>query len=101
MAVPDGLHPDPDYIEQVRVGGSGSGADDHKVLYTHETFSEVFEKAGFRVHLYEYFDRTGEFHLNDWRPEDGMIRRSRTFDRRNADGQPHYTSIVLDAFKDA
>jgi|SRR5688572_828015 len=101
IAVPDGLHPDPDYIEQVRVGGSGSGADDHKVLYTHQTLSAVFEKAGFRVQLYEYFDQAGKFHFHDWSPQDGMIRRSRRFDSRNADGNPHYTSIVLDAIKDA
>ena len=39
IAVPDGYHPDTDYIEQVRPGGYGPGADDHKVLYHCETLS--------------------------------------------------------------
>ena len=29
VAVPDGFHPDPKYIERVKVGGTGPGADDH------------------------------------------------------------------------
>src|SRR5450631_4653063 len=39
VAVPDGFHPDPKYIDHVRPGGSGPGADDHKVLYNHATFA--------------------------------------------------------------
>ena len=37
IAVPDGFHPDPDYINYVKIGGIGAGADDHKVLYTYKT----------------------------------------------------------------
>jgi hypothetical protein len=33
VAVPDGLHPDPKYVEWVRPGGSGLGAWDHTVLH--------------------------------------------------------------------
>ena len=99
VAVPDGLHPSPDYIEHVRVGGAGAGADDHKVLYTYRTLAELFEQAGFRVRLYEYFDETGQFHREDWRPEDGKIFRSARFDARNQDGALNYTSIILDAIK--
>lgn len=33
IAILDGFHPDPEYIEWVKVGGIGSGAKDHKVLY--------------------------------------------------------------------
>ncbi len=33
IAVPDGFHPNPDYIEFVKPGGSGPGADDHKILW--------------------------------------------------------------------
>jgi predicted SAM-dependent methyltransferase len=99
VAVPDGYHPDAAYIEQVRPGGSGSGADDHKVLYTHQSFRDLFVGAGFRVQLYEYFDRDGRFQYFDWNPSDGMISRSKRFDGRNTQTQLAYTSIILDAIK--
>jgi predicted SAM-dependent methyltransferase len=100
IAVPDGLHPDAAYIEHVRPGGVGCGADDHKVLYTYQTLREVLGKAGFdTVELLEYFDESGQFHDTDWRPEDGMIRRSKRFDQRNADGSLTYTSLIVDAKK--
>lgn len=99
VAVPDGYHPDPDYIEWVKPGGNGPGSDDHKVLYTFDTFKEVFSSAGFDVYLYEYFDEQGVFHELDWDPENGMVQRSRRFDDRNADGNLRYTSIIADALK--
>jgi predicted SAM-dependent methyltransferase len=99
VAVPDGLHPSPDYIKAVRVGGSGEGAYDHKVLYTYRTLKDVFEAAGFEVTLYEFFDEAGRFHYEEWRPEDGKIWRSRRYDERNQGGRLDYTSLVLDAVK--
>ena len=98
-AVPDGLHPDPRYIEWVRPGGSGPAAHEHRMLYTHRTFREVFERAGFAVTLLEYFDEEGRFQERAWDPSQGMIQRSLRFDHRNLDGKPHFTSIVLDARK--
>lgn len=99
VAVPDGLRPDPSYIEFVRPNGIGPGAKDHKQLYTYRALSSVFEKVGFRVELYEYYDETEEFHFKEWNPQDGMIHRSRRYHWRNQDGEVRYTSIVLDALK--
>ncbi len=104
VAVPDGLHPDPDYIEWVRPGGNGPGADDHKVLYTYDTFRKVFAAAGFDVSLCEYYDERGEFHATDWDPAAGMIRRSKrfdkvTFDRSKSGKGFDFTSIIMDAIK--
>src|SRR6185436_19287177 len=99
-AVPDGLHADPAYIASVKVGGSGAGADDHRVLYRYDTFADVFKNAGFVVTCYEYFDDAGRFICRPWDPRDGMIWRSMRYDDRNRDGKPHYTSIVLDAYKE-
>ena len=99
-AVPDGLQPDPSYIEHVKPGGTGAGADDHKLLYTYRTFKDVFEKIGFRVEILEYFDENGHFHSVEWNPADGMIYRSRRFDARNKDGKLHYTSLIIDAHRD-
>jgi predicted SAM-dependent methyltransferase len=98
-AVPDGSHPNSEYITRVKVNGSGEGASDHKILYTHRTFRQVFEATGFAVQLLEYFDEEGVFHRQDWQAEDGMIHRSLRFDERNADGKTNYTSIILDAWK--
>ncbi len=101
MAVPDGLHPDPDYIDHVRVGGSGPGADDHKILYTYETLKSSLEAAGFRVELLEYWDETGTFHRQPWDPRYGMIKRSAEDERNRKDGTLRYTSIIVDAIKPA
>lgn len=101
IAVPDGHHPSPTYLEWVRVGGAWSGqlTNDHKVLYTYKTLVALFEDAGFLVVLYEYFDEAGAFHYRDWDPQQGKIRRSMRFDKLNKDRSLTYTSIVLDAFK--
>lgn len=100
VAVPDGNHPDPSYIEHVRIGGTGPGAHDHKSLHTHESFSDTFSSAGFRIELLEYFDADGNFHHNPWDPAKGSISRSKDHDRRNAGGELKYTSVLLDAIKD-
>ena len=99
IAVPDGLHPDPGYVEQVRPGGTGDGAADHKVLYTFKTLKGLLEEAGFEVELLEYWDESRTFHFQEWLSEDGHIRRSMRFDPRNRGGSRSYTSLIADARK--
>jgi predicted SAM-dependent methyltransferase len=100
VAVPDGRHPDPEYIEWVRIGGSGPGASDHKVLYTAESFRNLFAGAGFDVELLEYYDTQGKFHRSDWDVAAGPILRRQGKTERKADGSTmNYTSIILDARK--
>ncbi len=99
VAVPDGYHKNQDYIEYVRPGGTGAGADDHKVLYNYELFSSLLEKVGFTVKCLEYFDAHKDFHAINWSKEDGFIHRSIRYDERNANGNPNYTSLILDAIK--
>ena len=106
VAVPDGFHPDPRYIEWVRPGGIGPGANDHKLLYNHDTFRRVFASVGFDISMCEYYDEQGEFHVKDWDPADGMIRRSKRFDSITIDritlGRDFdFISIILDATKPA
>ena len=98
-AVPDGHHPDINYINAVKPGGTGAGADDHKVLYTYKTFSEIFSKCGFSVNTLEWFDEDGKFQTTDWDTKDGYIIRSLKNDPRNQGGNPNYTSIIIDAIK--
>jgi predicted SAM-dependent methyltransferase len=101
VAVPDGLHPSPTYLEWVRPGGAAPMqiANDHKVLYTYSTLRELFESSGFRVKLYEYFDEAGTFHCHHWDEKAGTIWRSKRFDKRNKEGNVMFTSIILDAVK--
>lgn len=98
-AVPDGLHPSKEYIAAVKPGGTGPGADDHKVLYTYKTFERVFRAAGFEVDLLEWFDEAGRFHKKDWSESMGLITRTSAHDHRNENGTLNYTSIMLDAWK--
>lgn len=99
LAVPDGLHPDPGYIERVRPGGTGAGADDHKFLYDYRQLSAVLRKAGFDVKLLEWWDEQGQFHCEEWDSADGHVERSRRFDKRNQGGTLNYTSLIVDAIK--
>ncbi len=99
IAVPDGYHPDKNYIDYVKPGGSGIGADDHKVLYTYKTLSRIFEEAGFTVNLLEYFDENGQFHFHEWNKADGMVHRSSRYDDRNTGTVLNYTSLIIDAVK--
>ena len=99
VAVPDGCFPDKTYIDCVKPGGVGAGANDHKVLYTYKTLAIIFEAVGFKVHLWEYFDEEGFFHYEEWNKNDGMIFRSKKFDERNNGARLGYTSIILDATK--
>lgn len=99
IAVPDGFHPDKRYIEAVRPGGSGAGADDHKILYNYMSLKNRLEKAGFEVHLLEYWDEKGNFHFTNWTDEGGHIIRSKRYDERNQNGVLNYTSLIVDAIK--
>ncbi|KAA0989660.1 class I SAM-dependent methyltransferase [Dyadobacter aurulentus] len=99
VAVPDGYHTSEDYINYVKPGGTGEGADDHKILYNYQIMSGFLEEIGFKVKPLEYFDENGQFHQNPWRIEDGMVRRSVDHDDRNKGGKLGYTSLIIDAYK--
>ena len=99
VAVPDGLHPDDNYIERVKPGGWGEGSDNHHLLHTYRTLEGIFTLVGFETTLLEYFDERGTFHYQEWSPADGMIKRSSRYDHRNRARELAYTSIILDARK--
>jgi predicted SAM-dependent methyltransferase len=94
VAVPDGLRPDPEYQEYIKVGGVGGGEiGGHKTVFTYLTLREIFVRAGFTVNLLEYHDEAGEEHISSWRDTEGTIHRSARFDDRGV------VSIILDATK--
>lgn len=99
LAVPDGYNPDKAYIEHVRPGGIGPGAEDHKILYNYKIMKDRLEKVGFKVDLLEYWDENGEFHFVNWSDDGGRIIRSKRYDQRNKGGKLYYTSLIVDAIK--
>ncbi|MES2285131.1 MAG: methyltransferase domain-containing protein [Bacteroidota bacterium] len=99
IAVPDGFHKDPVYIENVKPGGIGAGAHDHKNLFTYRSLSKLFSDAGFEAHPIEYWDENGIFHQGYINDDKGHIRRSFINDNRNASGKPVYTSLIIDFTK--
>jgi predicted SAM-dependent methyltransferase len=96
IAVPDGFHPDPSYIEMVRPGGTGRGSLDHKLLYTHELLARVLAEAGWECDLLEYFDEGGRFNMKPWDANEGYVRRSALNDPRNRERPHSYTSLIAD-----
>lgn len=101
LAVPDGYHPSPEYINYVRPGGTGPGASSHLMLYNYRALKEALERCGFAVDLLEYFDEYGKFTERSWRAEDGLIRRTAHHDKRNLKSPLSYTSLLVDAIKPA
>jgi predicted SAM-dependent methyltransferase len=97
VAVPDGYHPDPKYIDWVRIDGKGPGADDHKVLWNFETLGEMFRQVGFEIDFLEYYDEGGEFHKARWSQDAGRIHRTK--DNSQRESIPTYSSLIIDARK--
>ena len=101
-AVPDANFPDAEYQRVVKVGGPGPAdhpAADHKIVYDHRLFVDVFASAGFEVDLLEYCDDAGRFHYRQWDPETGPIYRSLLLDHRNRAGKIGFVSLILEARK--
>lgn len=98
IAVPDGNHPDAEYIRRVQPGGIGVGAGDHKALYTCDLIGDLMRKQSYQFELLEYFDAEGQFHQSEWSADDGFISRSADHDARNAEGQLNYTSLIVDCW---
>jgi predicted SAM-dependent methyltransferase len=99
IAVPDGFHADENYINRVRPGGFGDGADDHKHLFTYKTLGQLFEEGGFKSRPLEYWDENKVFNTDYQNDQNGYITRSFKNDERNKDGKPNYTSLIIDFFK--
>ncbi|KKI92882.1 putative SAM-dependent methyltransferase [Bacillus sp. SA1-12] len=101
-AVPDGFFPDKDYQNIVKIGGPGPfdhPAASHKIVHTYQTLSNMFQTAGYKVTLLEYFDKKGQFHVHDWDGKDGVIFRSKKFDPRNQGEKLVFPSLIVDAIK--
>ncbi|NCS89395.1 MAG: hypothetical protein AUK34_14225 [Ignavibacteria bacterium CG2_30_36_16] len=96
IAVPDGFHHDEKYIEYVKPGGTGPGAEDHKNLFTYISLSKLFTKYGFKAYPVEYWDELGKFHQGYTVDKNGFVMRSLINDKRNSKGSPVFTSLIVD-----
>ena len=94
IAVPDKNHPNPAYIEYVRPGGSGSGADDHKSFWNFSDFIDLAKDLGFAYALQEHYDEKGKLILGELNPERGII--TRTAQNKTKSHIADYSSLIID-----
>ncbi|MFH2030655.1 MAG: hypothetical protein ABIJ40_08595 [Bacteroidota bacterium] len=99
IAVPDGNHPDSDYIQSVKPNKNVTKSHGHQVLFNYKTLSAAFRKHGFEPKLLEYWDEKSHFNSIYQNDENGFVYRSFLNDSRNASGKPNYTSLIIDFFK--
>ena len=100
IAVPDGYHHDPGYLEWVRPGGTGVGADDHKIRCNYVSISRVLSEERYSYNLLKYFDQAGNFHHSQRNVTDGPVTRSADFDPRNKESPLSYRILIVNAWQD-
>lgn len=99
IAVPDGFHCDENYINTVKPFGTGVGADDHKHLFNYKSLSKYFEEYSFKSKPLEFWDENRTFNTTYKNDDSGFIGRSFINDKRNVNGKPQYTSLIVDFIK--
>ncbi len=101
VSVPDGCHPDQNYIDWV-APGTGYNGDDHKGLFDCQSLAWLLQSAGFFLDYKEFWNERGSFYTEPMEFERGEMRRT-SHDfwakllsvRVGAD----YTSLVIDGIK--
>jgi predicted SAM-dependent methyltransferase len=104
IAVPDGYRPNPTTenpdAKSVDIFVPGQGRmKGHKYCYTLDTLCALFAEHGFVDYTpVEYYDENGVFHKNSWTRENGFVKRSYDFDKRNRDKKRKVkvTSLFVD-----
>jgi len=100
IAVPDGYHPNENYLRHVGVNGIGDDASDHMQLFTVDTLSSILSETGFRpVHI-EGYDANGTLKIEPWSADCGFISRSRANKFNNTwEFVDANTSLIVDGIK--
>lgn len=101
IAVPDGYHPDPDYLRHVGINGLGDDAADHKQLLNADSLSELLEQANFsNIQVVEGYDEAGNLTQEPWQAARGFVHRSRQNKSCDVwDFVDASTSLIIDAQK--
>lgn len=97
IAVPDKNHPNPEYVENVKPGGIGPGADDHKSFWDYNTLIKAAEFVGFTAKPLEYCNENKEIITSLYNQSNGIIQRSISYGIISSINQ--YSSLIIDAFK--
>lgn len=92
IAVPDKNHPNPSYIEHVKPGGSGPGADDHKSFWSIDMYEQLAQKFNLQFAPIEYFDPEGNFTFSEFDNSQGIINRS----GGRSKNENEYSSLIVD-----
>lgn len=97
IAVPDGYHPDQDYLKHIGINGIGADAHDHKQLLNADSLSSLLTKNGFSTVLIEGYDVNGKLIQVPWDSNDGFVLRSRQNKPSKKWGFPDAeTSLIVD-----
>ena len=103
IAVPDGNHPNEEYLRHVGINGIGDDAADHKQLLTAEILQKLLKDSGFEPSVIEGYDEGGRLVQKAYSPEDGFVQRSRTnpeaHDLKRWDFVDACTSLIIDGIK--
>lgn len=94
IAVPDMLHPDPRYVEQMK-------EIPHQSEWTAIKLARLMKAAGFNSTIKEGFGDAGFFHVSTWYRVDGYCKRSFWYDPRNMtmDDKFLWTCVIVDGVK--
>lgn len=95
IAIPDRNNKDSLYQEATKPGGTGPGADDHKVFLNIHDCEELAKATSFRILPLEYFDNDSSFHFVDFDSDKGDVTRSRK-NNYHYEPVPKYTSLIFD-----
>jgi predicted SAM-dependent methyltransferase len=76
IAVPDGYHFSPEYIDYCRPGGSGPGCDDHKLLWNMDLLNKTAQECGLKINLLQFYNSNHDFTDSYQDDENGTIGRT-------------------------
>ncbi len=95
IAVPDGFHPNPTYIDYVSPMGKIGADHGHQFLWNYQLLSACAIRAGFTIELLEYYTKDKVFHISPYSFDNGFIGRSKKNNYIN-DHVTEYTSLIAD-----
>ncbi|MFA4851946.1 MAG: hypothetical protein WC599_05450 [Bacteroidales bacterium] len=94
IAVPDGLNPDPDYIDMVSPTGKIGSFHGHKFLWNYQSLEKLANNNGWSAMFLEYYNEDGNFISNDFTFDNGPIERSSKNNSANSE-----LSLIIDCLK--
>lgn len=99
IAVPDGFNPNPAYAKYIRSGVDLNGFSDRKAMfYDYIMITKILSEEQYNHRFLEYFNEKSEFIYYPWKREDGFVKRSAEYDKRNKNVPLSYTSLIVDAW---